>query len=735
VVRGAAGGDGLRAHGDGQDAGGRGGVVRGPPRRLDGLLHHAPDRADRAEVPRHAGAGGQVGVPPQRRGAGDRQPPRELRGPNPGRRGRGPLQPAAPRRGLRFLAGERGGHGRVPQLQRPGAGRGLGAHPGPPARARPHPAPLGHGGQSAGVHRVAAGRPTAAPGAGAGRAAARAAGVPVGARPAAQRADRGHGRRRRNEPPHARFDLLLQPRGMLERGRAAQGQAPHGPRPAGATRRDAQGARLVARGRAEAQAVAPARGGRAPRRPAAQVPPDRGRPLPAQTALRGGLHRNALRRHQPAGPLRGAPLHDEGAAGQEAGPGAQRCPPDVRPRRPTPVRHPRLRVRAGARRRRQDRPLEGKIRPHPRGHQGPHAAEAQERPQAQGAQAARDRAVLDRGPVRQAAGRQARQADQPGAAPLALAGLHARRLAGGRSHPPPGRQALDGQRPAGGRPARAGSDAPDAVAGGLRDAGAEAHGCGGVRGFASWRGRQAGWHALTKRGHGPGECCRRQQRQSTLAGWPARIPDLGPYRLTRRARPLPARPGPPNARASQAGPVPRAQSALRSVPGKPTRDRQPGRADPGHGERARVAPLGGAFCARAAPGPHAAGPVGHRAPGRATAPPRSGHARRAAVRPGGGIRPPPQLLRRATQVGAHSGREASPAVRLRVPGRARGAHPGSVGGGRGARIRRRLQQVRHQQGPPETGGHHLPAPPPPDPPGRGIQAVLPPGSHGTGVGR
>ena len=70
--------------------------------------------------------------------------------------------------------------------------------------------------------------------------------------------------------------------------------------------------------------------------------------------------------------------------------------------------------------------------------------------------------------------RPARQAVQPRPAALAAAGLHARRLAGGRADPPPGRQAADGQRPDRGGPEAARPDADDALGRRLRDAGAAA---------------------------------------------------------------------------------------------------------------------------------------------------------------------------------------------------------------------------------------------------------------------
>ena len=57
---------------------------------------------------------------------------------------------------------------------------------------------------------------------------------------------------------------------------------------------------------------------------------------------------------------------------------------------------------------------------------------------------------------------------------LAAAGLHARRLARSRPDPPAGGQAADGPRPHRGRPEGTRSDADDALAGGLRDAGAAA---------------------------------------------------------------------------------------------------------------------------------------------------------------------------------------------------------------------------------------------------------------------
>ena len=150
---------------------------------------------------------------------------------------------------------------------------------------------------------------------------------------------------------------------------------------------------------------------------------------------------------------------------------AQRRPSDFRPRRPAAVRHAGPRLRAGPRGRREDRPLARAVRQDPRGHQGPGADEGQEGAEAEDAPSPRQRAVLERGPVPEAGRRPAGQALQPRAAALAAAGLHARRLAGDRHHPPPGRQAADGLDASGSGPARPGADAAGAAQGRLRAAG------------------------------------------------------------------------------------------------------------------------------------------------------------------------------------------------------------------------------------------------------------------------
>ena len=59
-------------------------------------------------------------------------------------------------------------------------------------------------------------------------------------------------------------------------------------------------------------------------------------------------------------------------------------------------------------------------------------------------------------------------------------------------------------------------------------------------------------------------------------------------------------------------------------------------------------------------------------------------------------------------VGADAGRQAPPAVRLRFPRRPRPADLAGLGGGRAAAVRRRFQQVRHQQEPAKAGRHGLP---------------------------
>ena len=92
---------------------------------------------------------------------------------------------------------------------------------------------------------------------------------------------------------------------------------------------------------------------------------------------------------------------------------------------------------------------------------------------------------------------------------------------------------------------------------------------------------------------------------------------------------------------------------------------------------------------------------------------RPGHAGRTfAERPGGrdarGPRPSPLRGRRRTEVDIDAGRQAPPAIRLRVHRRARSADLAGVGGGRAAAIRRRLQQVCHRQEPAKAGGLGLP---------------------------
>ena len=192
------------------------------------------------------------------------------------------------------------------------------------------------------------------------------------------RAARSDGRRRRRNPHHARLGLLLQPRRMLDRGRATQRQADPQRRPAEAARDRIGSVRLVGRRRAEAQAALDARRGRAPCRRAAQVPPHRRRAVPAKTALRNDLHRDAFGRHQPAGPLGRRAQHHERPAGQEEAARPQHGAPDFRPGGPAAVRQGRPRVRAGPRGRREDRPLAREVRPDPRGHERPGPDEGQE---------------------------------------------------------------------------------------------------------------------------------------------------------------------------------------------------------------------------------------------------------------------------------------------------------------------------------------------------------------------
>ena len=72
-----------------------------------------------------------------------------------------------------------------------------------------------------------------------------------------------------------------------------------------------------------------------------------------------------------------------------------------------------------------------------------------------------------------------------------------------------------------------------------------------------------------------------------------------------------------------------------------------------------------------------------------------------------------------------AGRQAPPAVRLRLCRRPRPADPAGLGGRRAAPIRRRFQQVRHQQGPAQAGRDHLPPRPAADPADRRVHATLP----------
>ena len=148
--------------------------------------------------------------------------------------------------------------------------------------------------------------------------------------------------------------------------------------------------------------------------------------------------------------------------------------PDLRPRRPAPVRHGRLRLRLGPRGRRADRPLGGKVQPNPRGDEGPGPVEGAKGPGAEAAETARLGAVLEPGAVPEAGGLAAGQTAQPRTAPLAPLGLHARRLAGGRSDPHPGGQAADGFAADRIGPARPRSDAAGAAPRRIRATGAGA---------------------------------------------------------------------------------------------------------------------------------------------------------------------------------------------------------------------------------------------------------------------
>ncbi len=193
-----------------------------------------------------------------------------------------------------FDRGRCRGDGRVPQLQRSRAGHRLGVLAGPAARARPHAAAFGHGGQlasnsSAGCKKSYNRRLELVQG--------DERKVPLTFQWVPDRLlseqieEMARGERR--GPADARAGLLLQPRTVLDGGRTDQGQAGPGVGAAGPTGRAAQGVRLVARRRAEAAAAPAARRGRAPRGRVAQVSADRRGAVPAEAALGGHLHGDA----------------------------------------------------------------------------------------------------------------------------------------------------------------------------------------------------------------------------------------------------------------------------------------------------------------------------------------------------------------------------------------------------------------------------------------------------------
>ena len=127
--------------------------------------------------------------------------------------------------------------------------------------------------------------------------------------------------------------------------------------------------------------------------------------------------------------------------------------------------------------------------------QRPRAAQGEEGAEEEEAASPRQRAVLERGPVPEAAGRAARQALQPRAAALAAVGLHARCLAGDRHHPPAGRQAADGRHAPGSGPARSGADAAGAAQGRVRAAGSRTPD-GGERSRGAGSGEQGAGRAV-----------------------------------------------------------------------------------------------------------------------------------------------------------------------------------------------------------------------------------------------
>ncbi len=270
-----------------------------------------------------------------------------------------------------------------------------------------------------------------------------------------------------------------------------------------------------------------------------------------------------------------------------------------------------------------------------------------------------------------------------------------------------GRQAADGRPASGSRPAGAGPDAADAVAGRLRDAGARAAEADGQADAGAAEARrppaEAAGRPTSERPTGSGSSA---SARSMVNLWPKRLPPLrAVMHAAGTGRSPPTSPSSPVPRATlaEAAAVPRHQSAVRRVPGQPVGHRRPQRADPGDGERAGDCRARWPFRPRAAAGRAAARPAGHHAARRRSccslglATPEE-------------LAPPKPRRKNKTAIGAMM----FPDERVRVLTLADklrrlfdydfpGVHDlrthAGLGGGRVAGIRRRLQQVRHQQEP------------------------------------
>ena len=185
-----------------------------------------------------------------------------------------------------------------------------------------------------------------------------------------------------------------------------------------------------------------------------------------------------------------------------------------------------------------------------------------------------------------------------------------------------------------------------------------------------------------------------RRRGDTIVSRFSASPPSPRLRPSPRPAPLPASAALPSGACAsdggtaEAGAVPQRQSAVRHVPGEPVGNRRPQGADPGLRERLGFSRAGGALRPRAQTGIPAAGSLGHAAARSAVVATRAGDGRGTGAEAQGGRRAleaPPQLRRRAgrrAQVGAHAGRKAAAAVRLRIPGRFRPPHPARLGRGR-----------------------------------------------------